>query len=179
MPWRRLITMELTAANNKEGYWQRVWCWGEPGREEQVPLSLWNGLLLRTQCHWKEELLGADCWKYIPQDNFTLHLKMKCKIRKIMIRSLHVWVLSCFSHVLLFATLWTVACRATLSMGILQVRILEWVATSSSRGSSWSRDQTRVAYVSCVGRQVLYHYQRSLCLSKSMHFSNASKPYSL
>ena len=93
-------------------------------------------LLLRTQCHWKGKLLEADCWKYIPQDNFILDLKMKCKIHKIMIRSLHVWVLSCFSHVLLFVTLWTVACPATLSMGILQVRILEQVATPSSTGSS-------------------------------------------
>ena len=38
--------------------------------------------------------------------------------------------------------------------GILQAKILEWVAISSSRGSSWSRDQTRV---SCIGRQILYN----------------------
>ena len=31
-------------------------------------------------------------------------------------------------------TPWTVACQAPLSMGILQVRILEWVAMSSSPG---------------------------------------------
>ena len=42
--------------------------------------------------------------------------------------------------------------------GILQARILEWVATPSSRGSSWSRDWTRVSYVSWTGRQVLYHW---------------------
>ena len=37
--------------------------------------------------------------------------------------------------------------------GILQVRILEWVAISSSRGSSRPRDQTRVSCISCtVGR---------------------------
>ena len=36
--------------------------------------------------------------------------------------------LSHFSHVRLFASLWTVACQAPLSMGILQARILEWVA---------------------------------------------------
>jgi len=28
----------------------------------------------------------------------------------------------------------------------------------SSRGSSRPRDQTYVSYVSCIGRQVLYHY---------------------
>ena len=32
---------------------------------------------------------------------------------------------------------WTAACQAPLSMGRLQVRLLEWVAMPSSRGSSW------------------------------------------
>ena len=41
--------------------------------------------------------------------------------------------------------------------GILQARILEWVVVSSSRGSSRPRDQTRISYVSCMGRPVLYH----------------------
>ena len=36
------------------------------------------------------------------------------------------------------------------SPGILQARILEWVAISSSRGSSWPRDQTHVPCVSCI-----------------------------
>ena len=31
--------------------------------------------------------------------------------------------------------------------GILQARVLEWVATSFSRGSSWPKDQTRVSYI--------------------------------
>jgi len=38
--------------------------------------------------------------------------------------------------------------------GTLQARLLEQVAISSSRGSSWPRDPT---YVSCVGRQILHH----------------------
>ena len=38
--------------------------------------------------------------------------------------------------------------------GVIQARILEHVAISSSRGSSWPRDQT---CVSCIGRQILYH----------------------
>ena len=41
--------------------------------------------------------------------------------------------------------------------GILQARTLEWVAMLSSRGSSRPGDGTRVSYVSCIGRQVLYH----------------------
>ena len=66
-------------------------------------------------------------------------------------------MLSCFSRVRLFVNPRTVARQAPLSMGILQARILEWVAMSSSRGSSWLRDWTCVSYVSCVGRWVLYH----------------------
>ena len=36
--------------------------------------------------------------------------------------------------------------------GISQTRILEWVAISFARVSSQPRDQTRVSYVSCIGR---------------------------
>ena len=41
--------------------------------------------------------------------------------------------------------------------GILQARVLEWVAISFARGSSWPRVQTHISYVSCIGKQVLYH----------------------
>ena len=38
--------------------------------------------------------------------------------------------------------------------GILQARILEWVAILFSKGSSWLRDQTHISYISCIGRQI-------------------------
>ena len=41
--------------------------------------------------------------------------------------------------------------------GILQARIPEWAAVPSSRGSSRPRDQTRVSYVSFIGRWGLYY----------------------
>ena len=41
--------------------------------------------------------------------------------------------------------------------GVLQARIPEWIAISYSRESSWTRDWSCVSYVSCVGRQILYH----------------------
>ena len=46
----------------------------------------------------------------------------------------------------LFATLWTVSRHAPLSMGILQARILEWIAISFSRGSFRSKDWTSISY---------------------------------
>ena len=42
--------------------------------------------------------------------------------------------------------------------GILQARTVEWVTISSSRGSSWPRDWTRILWVFCIGRQILYHW---------------------
>ena len=65
--------------------------------------------------------------------------------------------LSHFSLVQLFVIPWTIARQAPLPMGILQARMLEWIAMPSSRGSSQSREQTQVSYVSCIARWVLYH----------------------
>ena len=47
--------------------------------------------------------------------------------------------------------------------GILQARILEWVANPFSRGSSGPRDQTWVSFI--AGRQILYRqsYHGSPC----------------
>ncbi|CAN0162690.1 unnamed protein product [Rangifer tarandus platyrhynchus] len=43
--------------------------------------------------------------------------------------------------------------------GILQAKILEWVAISSSRGSSPPRDRTCISCVSCISRYILYHWE--------------------
>ena len=45
-----------------------------------------------------------------------------------------------------------------LSRVFSNTRILKWVAISSSRGSSHSRDQTHVSGISCIARQTLYHW---------------------
>ena len=62
------------------------------------------------------------------------------------------WKCQSLNHVRLFVTPWTVARQAPLFMGILQARILEWVAMPSSRGSSQPRDQTW--FLHC--RKILY-----------------------
>ena len=60
--------------------------------------------------------------------------------------------------------------------GILQLRILEWVAMPSSRGSFWPRDRTHISYISCIGRWVLYHSHHlgsplKMALSTSCRFA--------
>ena len=50
--------------------------------------------------------------------------------------------------------------------GILQARILEWVAISFSKGSSWPRDWT---HISCTGRWILYPWTSWEALSLTCH----------
>ena len=69
----------------------------------------------------------------------------------------HVCMLSRFSPVRLFLKPMDRSPPGFSVRGILQARILEQVAISSSRESSQPRDQIHISYVSCIGRQVLYH----------------------
>ena len=64
-------------------------------------------------------------------------------------KSMFMGVCCMFSCHVVSASLWPMDCSLPGSSvhGILQARILEWVAISSSRGSSWPRDQT---CVSCI-----------------------------
>ena len=65
-------------------------------------------------------------------------------------------VLSCFSHVQLFVTLdWSPP--VSFIHGILQARILEWVAISFSRGSSQPEDQTYLLHLLHC-RRILYNW---------------------
>ena len=67
--------------------------------------------------------LSSACDSCVSQDTLELCRHPICS---------SACVLSCFSHVRLFATRWTVP-RSSVH-GTWQARILEWVATSFSRG---------------------------------------------
>ena len=69
--------------------------------------------------------------------------------RQVMVRlCMYFCLFFCMlSSVQLFATPWTVAHQAPLSMGSLPARILEWIAMPSSRGSSQPRDRTQVSHI--------------------------------
>ena len=72
-------------------------------------------------------------------------------------------------------TPWTAVLQAPLSMGFARLRILEWVATSFSRGSSRSRDQTWISRASCTGRRILHHCTTGRC---KMPFRSQGHPSS-
>ena len=56
--------------------------------------------------------------------------------------------------------------------GILQARMMEWVAMPSSRGSFWSRNQTWESYYSCIGR----FFTTCHCCSVVQSYANLSDP---
>ena len=56
------------------------------------------------------------------------------------------------SHLWLFCSPMDCSLSGSSVHGISQVRILEGVAISNSRGSSWPRNWTSVSYVFCTGR---------------------------
>ena len=87
---------------------------------------------------------------------YGLLSRVPCAIQQVLVGYpfKYACILSRFSCDWLFVTPWTAASRSSVH-GILQARILEWVAMPSSRGFSWPRDQTCVSYVSCFGRQPL------------------------
>ena len=71
---------------------------------------------------------------------------------------MNIWcVYSCmFNHVWLFATLWTVACQASLSMKFSRQEYWSGLPFLPPGESSWLRDQTCIWYVSCIGRWIFF-----------------------
>ena len=67
--------------------------------------------------------------------------------------------------------------QAPLSMGILQVRILEWVATPSSRGSSWpQRSNPEMECRSCAVQADALHLSHHRGALKSVNLAKVLKP---
>ena len=69
----------------------------------------------------------------------------------------HTWpyVLSHFICVQLFGTPWTVACRASLSMGFSRQEY--WSGLPFPSPGYFPRNWTHISYISYIGRWVLYH----------------------
>ena len=64
--------------------------------------------------------------------------------------------------------------------GILQARILKWVAISFSRGSFQPRDQTHIFVISCIGRWILYMLRSSkMKVFSCSVLSNSLQPHGL
>ena len=79
---------------------------------------------------------------------------MGCTVQHSLNRMDFPFICLCeLSHIWFFVTPWTVAHQAPLSVDFAK-RILEWIATSFSRGSSLHWDWTHVSCVSCIRRSM-------------------------
>ena len=81
-------------------------------------------------------------------DDFDKNMPIKSDVG--LERLVHVCVLNHFSHAQLSATPWTIPPGSSV-YGILQARILDWVASPSSRGSSLPRDCTYLMSLALAG----------------------------
>ena len=81
----------------------------------------------------------AHCFNFLLSCKSSLHLLV---------------VVYSLSHVQLFYDPMDCSPSDSSMQGIPQVRILEQVVISFSKGSSWLKDRTQV---SCIGRWILYH----------------------
>ena len=109
---------------------------------------------------------GAVCLSSLGRLNFTF----VCLLFSWILQGC-CYVFSHFSHVQLFETPGTVAHQAPLSLKILQARILEWVAVPSSRESSGSN----ISFISCIGKQALYHKDHLGIPSTGLHLKKKKK----
>ena len=104
--------------NEEKGVWQRPGVGGGKG------LDLMTSGSINSRCHHSHH-----------------HYGFGSKLLGLKSHSAIYYIGGLVTHSrLTLATLWGVACQAPLSLGILQARILEWVAISFSSGSSRLRN---------------------------------------
>ena len=114
------------------------------------------GFLVIYTYMWKTQ---GNIW-----DGLSLQVALLCACHEHIVKcqrgSSTAWwdcacMLSCFSRIWLCNPM-DCGPPGSSVRGILQARILERVAVSSSRGSSQPRDRTCVSCISCTGRRILY-----------------------
>ena len=117
----------------------KIHCYSGQGFLLNAPLSI---SLHSQQTYWVPLTLGGpwELWA------ITTALSQCLTSAQVTVISRLCCVALSLSRVWLCVTSWTVAGQAPLSMGILLVRILYWVAMPSSRGSSQPWDQTQVSH---------------------------------
>ena len=95
---------------------------------------------------WHTLLTTLHSTSLVHNSTFCLYLKTGKNQTKTPVTFIAVYCVVCamLSCSVRSDSLWP--CQAPLSMGILQARILKWVAMPSSRGSPQSRTQTQISH---------------------------------
>ena len=88
------------------------------------------------------------------------HLHNNLLLLLLLLQLLHIIISLCLLTYLCLTLCDPLDCNPPGSpvLGISQARILEWVAISSSRGSSQPMDQTHVSWSSCIAGKFFTHW---------------------
>ena len=128
-----------------------------------------HNIVIISQLKIKHFLKKNNHWYVLPDDWISKFIsKWMLDQRK--------WKWYSLSRIWLSATPWTVAHRVSLIHGILQARLLEWVAMPFSRVSSWSRDRTLNSYL--AGRFFTIWVTREAPLVKEAQLKNVHAVWS-
>ena len=160
MPWRRerLLTLVFWPGEFRGLYSP----WGHQESDMTEWLSLSNMQKWRENCIQKPFLrsllevklhLRWDVWG-TSRKEFKYWV---CLIGALRLKTTWVENRSTCIHAKLLCNIMDCSPPGSSVRGILQARILEWVAIPFSRRSSWPRDPTSISYAFCIGRRVLYH----------------------
>ena len=105
----------------------------------------------------------------------------QCFHETIFVYICGVYMLSHFSCVRLFVTLWMVAHQAPLSMGFSSQEYWSGLPYPPSRGSSRPRDRTHISYDSCFGTSAAWeaHISGSFPLKKKSNPQYSQPGYRL
>ena len=145
--------------------WVQSLGWEDP-LEKEIPI---HSSILAWRIPWSEEPGGLQSkgWKRVRRD-WAIELEHSTTFKLTM------WVPAItFQSCLTLCNPVDFSQPGSSDHGILQARILGWVAVPSSRDSSLPRDQTHISYFYWTGRQFLYHYHHlgSLSMCKPIFIS--------
>ena len=131
---------------DREGFWDSVMPYTLPFKEN-IPFSF--SRQLRYLC---EVICISPSKTFFPSGSVGLLLRTLTELWGHYVSILHMRTYSVVSD-----SLQPYGPPDSSVHGISQARILEWVAISSSRGSSWPRNQTHISPISCNNKQILHH----------------------
>ena len=138
-------------------HWERPWYWKRMKVGGEGDDRRWDGWMASlTWWTWVWASSGSWWWTGKPG---VLQSMGSQRVRHDWVTELNWLACVCaqlLSHVQLFCNSMDYSPRGSSVHGISWARILEWVAISFSRGSSPPREWTRISFISCIGRQILY-----------------------
>ena len=92
-------------------------------------------------------------WRLDVQQSMCMNILMNCTLKMVKIVNFISVLCVCICAQLCLTLCDPMDLPGSSVHEIFQARILEWIAISSSRGSSQSRDQNCISCISCIDRQ--------------------------